>query len=232
MQVLENICIIPARGGSKRLPGKNVKDFFGKPVIAYAIECAQKTGLFDIIHVSTDCERIADISRSHGAQVPFLRSAEASDDHATTHAVLKEVLTEYEKRRMRFSRVLCLYPVTPLVGPDDLFQGLEALDKVSNGMIFPVIEYSHPIWRAISIENGLGKRIWSENTQSRTQDLQSTYHDSGQWYWMWAESLLKEDTWNAFPIIPIIIDEGKAQDVDTVSDWRILELKFKAMKNI
>ena len=231
MQVLENICIIPARGGSKRLPAKNTKDFFGKPVISYAIECAQATGLFDVIFVSTDCERIANISRDFGAQVPFMRSAEASDDHATTHAVLKEVLIEFEKQAVRFNRVLCMYPVTPLVTPDDLFLGLDALIKAPRALVFPVIEYGHPIWRAISIEQGFGKRIWNENRQSRTQDLRPAYHDSGQWYWMRAESVTKEEALNDLPIVPIVVDEAQAHDVDTLSDWKILELKYQALKN-
>ena len=231
MQVLDNICIIPARGGSKRLPGKNTKDFFGKPIIAYAIECAQATGLFDVIFVSTDCERTAKISRDFGAQVPFMRSVKASDDYATTSDVLKEVLEEFKTRGSRFNRVLCMYPVTPLVRPDDLVQGINALKNTPDGLVFPVIEYSHPIWRAISIENGFGKRIWIENTQSRTQDLQSTYHDSGQWYWLSTESVIKTENLSNLPIVPIIIDETRAQDVDTLSDWKILEMKFQAFKN-
>jgi len=213
------------------LPGKNIKDFFGKPVISYAIECAQSTELFDVIFVSTDCDQIAMISRSHGAQVPFMRSAEASDDHATTHAVLKEVLVEFEKRGVRFNRVLCMYPVTPLITPEDVLLGFDALTKAPNGLVIPVIEYSHPIWRAITIEDGIGRRIWEQNTQSRTQDLQPTYHDSGQWYWMSADSVLKEDSLGDQMIVPVVIDEQRAQDVDALSDWKLLELKYKARAN-
>ena len=183
-----------------------------------------------MIFVSTDCERIAHISRKYGAQVHFMRSAEASDDHATTLDVLKEVLNEFEKRATTYNRVLCLYPVTPLVRASDLVQGLDKLEKAPDGLVLPVIEYSHPIWRAISIENNLGKRIWDENSQSRTQDLQPTYHDAGQWYWLKAETVITKDALGNLPLIPVIVDETQAQDVDTLSDWKLLELKFQALK--
>ena len=232
MKVFDNICIIPARGGSKRLPGKNTKDFFGKPVISYAIECAQQTNLFDTIFVSTDCELIARIARDSGAEVPFMRSIETADDHASTLAVLKEVINEFEKREVQYKRLLCMYPVTPLTTPENIMQGLHALEKAPNSLVFPVLEYGHPIWRAISIENGQASRLWDDNTAKRTQDLKPTYHDAGQWYWMQSENILNEDSLGDLPISPVIIDETKAQDVDTYSDWKMLELKYRATKDV
>lgn len=214
------------------MPGKNTKDFFGKPVISYAIECAQQSKLFDSIFVSTDCDLVAHIARDYGAEVPFMRSVETSDDQASTLAVIKEVLNELRKRDVQFKRVLCMYPVTPLTTPEDIMKGLSALEDAPNSLVFPVIEYSHPIWRAISIENGQGSRIWNDNTTKRTQDLKPTYHDAGQWYWMLTKNVLLEESMGDMPIAPVIIDETRAQDVDTFSDWKMLELKYQAFQTV
>ena len=222
-----NICIIPARGGSKRLPGKNIKQFFGKPVISYAIQTALASELFDEVFVSTDCEEIAEVATQCGANASYLRSSENSNDFATTNDVILEVLRTFMDNGYEFERVCCLYPVAPLVTANQLSSGLKNLLCSPDAMVFPVLEYSHPIWRAIGIEDGVGKRIWKENTNERTQDLRTTYHDAGQWYWMKTEGTL---TGKELQLLPVVIREEDAQDVDDLRDWRMLELKYQ-LKN-
>lgn len=226
-----NICVIPARGGSKRLPGKNIKEFFGKPVVGYAIQCAQECQLFDQIIVSTDSIEIAEIAKAYGADVPFLRSREASDDHATTMEVLGEVVEMLDERGDDFQNLLCLYPVTPLVQPGSLIQGFTLLQGRADGVVFPVLEYKHPIWRALEIENGMGRHIWGDKVNDRTQDLGPTFHDAGQWYWMRLSSIRQGLPMSALNLVPIPTSEALAQDVDTIEDWEILEMKYQRLFN-
>ena len=176
MRVLDEkrLCIIPARGGSKRIPRKNIRPFFGKPVIAYAIETALHSQLFSKVFVSTDDAEIAMIAETFGADVDFLRSSKSSNDKATTLAVLKEVIQEFKSKGDEFDEVLCLYPVTPLVTIDHLVLGHRFLQESFESVVFPAVEFSHPIWRALEMVGTKGKRIWPEHTSSRTQDLKKT----------------------------------------------------------
>jgi N-acylneuraminate cytidylyltransferase len=186
-----NLCIIPARGGSKRIPRKNIKDFLGKPIIAYAIEMALETELFDEVMVSTDDSEIAEIARSYGANIPFLRSTETSDDYTTTAAVIKEVIETYRNVGKEFDSVCCLYPTAVLANSANIRQGYELLKDVD--MVLPVTEFSFPPMRSFRVdEKGLAVYRYPEYVNTRSQDLESWYHDAGQWYWFQIKSFEKE----------------------------------------
>jgi N-acylneuraminate cytidylyltransferase len=225
-----NLCIIPARGGSKRLPRKNIKSFFGKPVIEYGITTALASGLFQEVMVSTDDKEIAAIAERCGAAVPFLRNQETADDVATTLDVLREVLSDYSDRGVDFDSVCCLYPVAPLVSSDDLKKGLEVLNEENTECVFPVVQYSHPVQRALEMKNGLGSYVWSDFVDERTQDIQTLYHDAGQWYWLDIDCVmsLKSIGDMKFKILPM--PEWRVQDVDDIDDWVMLELKYQHLR--
>jgi N-acylneuraminate cytidylyltransferase len=233
MSVLDEkrLCIIPARGGSKRIPRKNIRPFFGKPVIAYAIETALHSQLFSKVFVSTDDPEIAMIAETFGADVDFLRSSKSSSDTATTLEVLKEVIQEFESKGGGFDEVLCLYPVTPLVTIDHLVLGHRLLQQSFKSVVFPVMEFGHPIWRALEMVGAKGKRIWPEHTSSRTQDLKKTYHDTGQWYWFRTMDLKDKESFNELDASPYIMPEILVQDVDNESDWKMLEMKYQLLTN-
>ncbi len=228
MTKTNNLCIIPARGGSKRIPRKNIRDFLGKPIIAYSIEAALKSGLFEEIIVSTDDQEIAEVAIKHGAKVPFMRSADASNDHATTMDVIFEVLGNYEKLQGKFfEKVCCIYPTAPLIKEEHLRAGFELLINKGFDSVFPVVSFGYPIWRGLKLEEGKTKMIWPEYQNSRSQDLEKAYHDAGQWYWFNPKKINKnlftENTGS------IILDEMEVQDIDHLSDWKIAEMKYRAL---
>jgi N-acylneuraminate cytidylyltransferase len=187
---LKNLAIIPARGGSKRIPGKNVKDFLGKPVIAYSIEAALKSELFDKVMVSTDDENIADISRKFGAIIPFYRSIKNSDDFAITIDVLSEVINEYKKLKKTFDFICCIYPTAPFITSKKLINSYKYLQEKNADSLIPVVKFSFPIQRALKIENEMLKMLNSQYENSRSQDLETFYHDTGQFYWIKSHSLI------------------------------------------
>lgn len=225
-----NLAIIPARGNSKRIPRKNIKPFHGKPMIAWAIENALQSGMFDEVMVSTDDLEIATIAQQYGAKVPFMRSAKNSDDTATTKAVLLEVLEEYQKRGATFSRACCIYPCTPLLSPAKLAEALRLLDEQHLDCVFPVLPYSYPIQRAFVLNDGKAQLMYPEFKDSRTQDLQPTFHDSGQFYWFDVSRFLATQELWTNNIGVIRLSEMEAQDIDTEDDWAMAELKFKLRK--
>jgi pseudaminic acid cytidylyltransferase len=219
------IAIIPARGGSKRIPRKNIKDFLGKPIIAYAIELAKSSGQFDEIIVSTDDEEIADVGRKMDASVPFLRSKENSSDHATTMDVIKEVLTFYQNKGSNFSFACCIYPTSPLIQEKHLVQGYKKLRAEGFDSVVPIVPFSYPIWRGFEItEGGKVKMVWPEYLQKRSQDLKKVYHDAGQWYWFNTSKVA--DTLFTANTGYIILQEEEAQDIDEPSDWLLAEMKY------
>lgn len=227
---MASLAIIPARSGSKRIPGKNIKDFFGKPVIAYSIQVALDCGLFDEVMVSTDDLEIAEIAKVHGAQVPFLRSEKNSDDHATTFEVIKEVLTTYRTKLNRsFDQLCCIYPAAPLITDSQLKKGFEKLTSGKFDSVFPVVDFGYPVWRGMELsESGKMNFIWPEFLNSRSQDLKKVYHDAGQWYWMNVASMGSSVfTDNSSSII---LKEEEVQDIDNPSDWKLAELKYQ-MRN-
>lgn len=225
---MANLAIIPARGGSKRIPRKNIKDFLGKPIIAYSIETALKSGLFDEVMVSTDDKEIAEIAIQFGAKVPFFRSDKMSDDYATTIDVIHEVINEYQSLGKIFTNVCCIYPTAPLIKIKRLQDGLSQLVNDNFSSVFPVVKFSYPIWRSLAF-NGENKinMIWPQYLNSRSQDLSPAYHDAGQWYWFKPDdankSLLTDNSG------AMILDETEVQDIDDLTDWKLAELKFKLL---
>ncbi len=186
----KTLAIITARGGSKRIPRKNIRDFLGKPVIAYVIDASIKSNLFEEVMVSTDDSEIAEVAQKYGARVPFMRSAENSDDFATTDDVLVEVLEEYKKLGKNFEYACCLYPTAPFVTPQKLQQAFKLLVESQADSVFPVVAFSYPIWRSLRIENGRLVMNFPENLNKRSQDLAIAYHDAGQFYFFRVENFL------------------------------------------
>lgn len=218
------LCIIPARGGSKRIPKKNIREFHGKPIIGYSIETALKSGLFKEVMVSTDCEEIKKISQMYGAEVPFLRSESNSNDFATTVDVVNEVIEAYRNIEMLFDKICVLYPCAPLAKEVDLIKANQMLTEKCDCVI-PVVKYDfHPL-RSFEISLSKLRYKWPEFEKFRSQDLDELYHDAGQWYFFKNqesshESLVKEST------SPLILEPIQVQDIDTISDWEMAELKF------
>ena len=224
---MANIAIIPARGGSTRVPRKNIRMFCGKPVIEYSIEAALKSGIFDEVMVSTDDETIAEIARNAGAKVPFMRSAQNSDSFATTRAVLLEVLEEYEKRGKTFENMACIYPCAIFVTPHKLRNALEMMQKTPNAnAVTPVVAFSSPPQRAMVVKDSFLTYAYPEHINTRTQDLETIYHDCGQFYFWKVDDYVNNTTgiWNT---VPYIMLEEETQDVDNESDFRIAEMKYK-----
>ncbi len=223
-----NICIIPARGGSKRIPRKNIKLFLGKPIIAYSIEAALQSGLFEEVMVSTDDEEIAKIAKQYGANVPFLRSAKNSDDFATTFDVIEEVVLKYkEGLNTQFDNVCCLYSCAPFVTGETLKLAYQELENKQFDTVFPVIAFSFPIQRALSKKEGKITMIDEKNLTVRSQDLEETYHDAGQFYWCKTDKLLSTKKLLTDNTGGIQISELEAQDIDTETDWKLAELKYQ-----
>lgn len=221
----KSICIITARGGSKRIPRKNIKPFLGKPIIQYSIEVALESKLFDIIMVSTDDTEIAGISRQLGAEVPFMRSAKNSDDFAGTLDVVVEVLNSYSNQGIEFENVCVIYPTAPFVTVANLEKGYKSLSD--HNAAIPVVAFSYPVWRSFNLKDGVLNYQWPEYESSRSQDLTPLYHDAGQWYWIKRDAI--RNTLVPDKTKPIILNEREVQDIDSLEDWKIAELKYKAL---
>ena len=225
---MKNLCIIPARGGSKRIPRKNVKLFLGKPMLAYSIETAKSTGLFAEVMVSTDDNEIAEVAKSYGAEVPFMRSADTSNDFATTADVLKEVILNYKKLGREFDNFCCFYATAPLVQSKDVVSAFERLQQSDFTCIYPVVQFSYPIWRCLDLaEDGTMKRHWPEFENSRSQDLPKTFHDTGTFYWYKTKDWLNGN----MKIGGIEVNETTIQDIDTETDWALAEMKYNLLYN-
>ena len=223
---MKNLAIIPARGGSKRIPRKNVKPFLGKPMLAYSIEAALATGLFDEVMVSTDDEEIAEVARQYGAKVPFMRSAVTASDYATTADVLKEVLDNYRELGYEFDNFCCIYATAPMVQPKDITSAFNRLVSSKFSVVYPVVQFSYPIWRCLDLgEDGTMKRHWPEFENSRSQDLPKEYHDTGTFYWYKTKEWLAGD----LNLGGIEVDETTIQDIDTETDWKLAEMKYKLL---
>lgn len=226
---MTSLCIIPARGGSKRIPRKNIKPFMGTPIIAYSIEAALNSGVFDEVMVSTDDEEIAGVARQYGASVPFLRSAETSNDYATTVDVLLEVLNKYKEQGKVFDTICCLYSTAPFVTSERL---KEASSQISDTVdaCFTIVQYSYPIQRSLRInEDNCVEMKFPEHLKSRTQDLEKVYHDAGQFYFVKTDSLINEKTVWCKRTAPLILSELEVQDLDTLTDWQLAEMKYQLL---
>ncbi|MDC0296159.1 pseudaminic acid cytidylyltransferase [Akkermansiaceae bacterium] len=225
--IKKKLAIITARGGSKRIPRKNIKPFNGFPIIKYSIEAALSSNEFDEVMVSTDDQEISEIAQKYGATVPFFRSAKNSDDHSGTAEVIEEVILDYKNKNKIFDYVCCIYPTAPFVSSLIIKEAMNKLVSLDADCVLPVVRYSYPIQRSLKIENGFGKMIWPENYFARSQDLSPTFHDSGQFYCLKVESLLEQKKLFAEKTIPIEISELEMQDIDNEVDWTLAELKYK-----
>ena len=225
------VAIITARGGSKRIPKKNIKDFCGKPIIAYSIDAALKSGLFDEVMVSTDDDEIAEVASHYGAKVPFMRSSATSNDFATTMDVLKEVIDEYGKSGQTFDIMCCLYPTAPLVTSEKLKIAYRNFLSKKPDVLQSVVKFSFPPQRAFVVRDGRLKFFYPEFASMRSQDLEAWYYDAGQFYF-WSVKSFKRIMMNTIGDgdricrIPFVLDELDVQDIDNLSDWKIAEIKY------
>jgi N-acylneuraminate cytidylyltransferase len=227
-----NCAIIPARGGSKRIPHKNIKTFLGKPIIAYAIETAIKSGMFNRVFVSTDNTEIAEISKKYGASIPFLRSEKNSNDFATTDDVLNEVISNLLKNNYNFDSLCCIYPTSPLLSIKNLISAYHLMINKDYDSVFAITEFSYPIYRGLKIKNGKVEMIWPENKQHRSQDLPLVYHDAGQFYWSKKDAFLKYGSLWTDNTGALKLSNIEVQDIDNETDWLIAELKYQLLNEI
>ncbi|MES2427304.1 MAG: pseudaminic acid cytidylyltransferase [Bacteroidota bacterium] len=225
------IAIITARGGSKRIPRKNIKDFLGSPIIKYSIDAALGAGCFDEVMVSTDDDEIASIALSLGAKVPFLRSKDNSNDNATTANVVTEVLSSYKSLGIEFEYVCCIYPTAPFVIAQKLNNAYNKLVESKAKTLVPVVSFGFPILRSFKIENGMVKMNWPEHMLSRSQDLPPAYHDCGQFYFLNTEAFLQSKQLFTDFTIPYEMPESEVQDIDNEEDWKIAEIKYTYLLN-
>ena len=224
------LCIIPARGGSKRIPRKNIRPFRGRPMLGWSVSAARASATFDTVMVSTDDLEIAAVARDAGAQVPFLRSAAASDDHATTADVLMEVLERYAGAGETFDLACCLYPTAPFVKAHDLIHGRTLLVESTFDVVMPVAAFSYPIWRSLNRDaEGRVRLNFPENLNARSQDLPVAYHDAGQWYWFRIDAFLKSRVLMGDTTGSVVLPTERVQDIDTEEDWALAELKHERL---
>ncbi len=221
------VAVITARGGSKRIPRKNIKEFMGKPMLAYAVEAAVNSKVFDEVMVSTDDVEIAEIAKQFGAKVPFMRSEKTANDFATTADVLEEVVSEYRKRGKTFDELCCIYPCVPFLTADVIKNAYEKFKTSGADRLTPVVKYSFPIQRAFKLnEQGLLEYREPENAPKRSQDLEPMYHDVGMFYFYKTEKM------NSDKIAMLEMDEAMVQDIDNDSDWQMAEMKYRIMHNV
>lgn len=222
---MKNIAIIPARGGSERIPRKNIKPFMGKPIIAYSIEATLQSGLFDEVVVSTDDEEIAETACKYDAQVPFMRSAEMSNDYAGTDDVILEVLGKYKEQGREFETVCCIYSTAPFVTPERL---QEAYGKMNSEIdsVFTCVAYSYPVQRSLHIVDGRIGMVYPEYRHARSQDLEPIYHDAGQFYFSRIDSFVKSRIFWGKNTVELVLPELEVQDLDTLTDWTLAEIKY------
>ena len=223
---MRRLAIITARGGSKRIPRKNIKEFCGKPIIAYSIEAALESGAFDEVMVSTDDKEIAEVALAYGAKVPFYRSEATSNDYATTNDVLAEVLGEYEKRGEKFDAFCCMYPTAPFLKAERLKAAMELLESSDADKVFPVVAFSFPPQRAVVVRDGQLEFQYPEYMYARSQDLEKQYHDAGQFYCFKTASFFEHEFWTG-KILPLELSELEVQDIDNETDWEIAEMKWQ-----
>ena len=225
------VAIITARGGSKRIPRKNIKSFCGRPIIEYSIKAALACEVFDEVMVSTDDTEIARISEDAGALVPFMRSEINSNDYADTASVIKEVLKSYSEENVFFDAFCCIYPTVPFITPEILKDAFSLLNTEGTNAVIPIVAFGYPVQRSFKLENDLIVMNWPEHYSSRSQDLQPFYHDCGQFYMMLTKVFSKDGVLLPKGTRPIFMNELEVQDIDTITDWKIAEIKYKLMQN-
>jgi pseudaminic acid cytidylyltransferase len=225
------VAIITARGGSKRIPRKNIKEFLGQPIIKYSIDAALQSGCFDEVMVSTDDAEIAEFAKQCGASVPFIRSEKNADDHSTTADVLLEVIHAYKDIGKTFDYACCIYPTAPFVTAEKLKTAFKKLTEGNSKSVVPVVRFSFPILRSFKMGNDLIKLNWPEYLNTRSQDLAPAYHDAGQFYFFRTDSFLTDKKIFTDQTIGIEMPESEVQDIDSNEDWLIAELKFQIKFN-
>ncbi|MBY6219402.1 pseudaminic acid cytidylyltransferase [Marinobacter nauticus] len=229
--IVSAVAIIPARGGSKRIPRKNIKEFCGKPMIAWSIEAAMESGGFDRVIVSTDDEEIAAVARQYGAETPFMRPAQLSDDYIGTIPVIRHAVEWLADNRYAVSQACCIYATAPFVAPEDLKRGQQLLNSEACSYAFSVTSYAFPIQRAIRITGGGRVAMFNpEHFQTRSQDLEEAWHDAGQFYWGTAQAWTQERPIFSEDAAPVTLPRHRVQDIDTPEDWVRAEWLFKAMQ--
>lgn len=226
----ECVAIITARGGSKRIPHKNIKDFCGKPIIAYSIQAALESGIFDEVMVSTDNEEIAKVALQYGANIPFMRSVKNSDDFATTTDVLEEVLDSYESMNITYTHGCCIYPTAPFVTAKKLKDARQLMTEKDVDTVLPIVSYSFPPQRAIKLAQGYAVMCEPENLNKRSQDFETIYHDCGQFYFFSVKRLRQNGKLMGDKVWPVIVHECEMQDIDNENDWKLAELKYQVLQ--
>ncbi|MBE5876148.1 MAG: pseudaminic acid cytidylyltransferase [Lachnospiraceae bacterium] len=229
---MKSVAIITARGGSKRIPRKNIKPFLGRPIIEYSIEAALQSGMFNEVMVSTDDEEIAQVARRAGAKVPFMRSDATANDFATTAEVIEEVLHSYERIGKSFEQVCCIYPTAPFVTANAVKTAMMLLEQEKSDAVIPVVRFSFPPQRCVVINDNRLAPKWPENMKLRSQDLEPFYHDCGQFYCLNVKSFQEQKAIWMKDVVPFVQDESCVQDIDTLEDWKIAEMKYRILKGI
>lgn len=224
----KRLAIITARGGSKRIPRKNIKEFCGKPILCYSIEAAFQSEAFDEVMVSTDDAEIAGIALKAGASVPFFRSEEMSGDYASTDDVIMEVLREYQKNGLHFDAFCCIYPTAPFLTGQRLKAAMDLLETADS--VMPVVPFSYPPQRGLIVnKRGFVERQFPEYAAARSQDLPKIYHDCGQFYACRTIPFMEAGTTDVEKLVPLILSEMEVQDIDTLEDWEIAEIKYRRL---
>lgn len=230
---MSNVAIITARGGSKRIPRKNIKEFCGQPIIAYSIQAALASGCFDEVMVSTDDEEIKEVALKYGAKVPFMRSDATSNDYATTQDVVMEVLEDYRKMDVDFEYACCIYPTAPFITAEKLNNAMKMLVENKCDTVFPVVPFSFPPQRGMIITDE-NKVVYKnpEFALTRSQDLETIYHDCGQYYCINVDSFFIQKKIIMKNVNAIVLSELQVQDIDNETDWKLAELKYKLKNNM
>lgn len=225
------LCVIPARGGSQRIPRKNIKEFCGKPMIAWSIEAAQETACFDRIIVSTDDDEIADVAKTYGAGIPFIRPAALADDYAGTTPVIAHAIQWHIDHDELPDHVCCIYATAPFIQAEDIKRGLDLLLSSGADYTFSVASYAFPIQRAIRITNDQRVKMFQpKHFNTRSQDFEDAWHDAGQFYWGRASAWLEERKIFTSNAAPIILPRHRVQDIDTQEDWEFAQLMFDVLR--
>lgn len=225
------LAVIPARGGSKRIPQKNIRVFCGRPIIGYSIQAALESGVFDRVVVSTDDEEIAAVARQCGAETPFLRPAALADDHTGTLPVIRHAIETMRDQGAKFGYVCCIYATAPFIKPSDLSRGLNILQGSGAEYAFTATSFAYPIHRALRImPSGRVAMFQPENYYKRSQDLEEAYHDAGQFYWGMTNAFLREVPLFSGHSVPILLPRHQVQDIDTLEDWKHAELMYRSWK--
>ena len=225
------IAVIPARGGSKRIPRKNIRVFHGRPIIAYSIETALKTGLFDRVVVSTDTPEIAEVARRWGAETPFIRPAAISDDFIGTNPVVKHAIEWFSENSEPVDYACCIYATAPLLREEFVQKGWSTLVESGQSFAFSVTTFPFPVQRAIRIRSdGAVEPFIPTEIRKRSQDLEEIYHDAGQFYWGTTQAFLEEAPLFSSRSAAVVLPRYLAQDIDTLEDWRYAELMYQALQ--